>query len=85
MTAIRPPLQRRIDARTQQRSADLDDDGILTQAHDLGAVAGSDLYAGFVALVLHALLLMVDAMPVLAKHGTRCPVATASSWKPPTA
>ncbi|MFI9036817.1 DUF4407 domain-containing protein [Streptomyces sp. NPDC053726] len=60
-------LQRRIDTKTEQRSADLDDDGILTRAHALGAVAWSDWYAGFVALLLHALLLVVDAMPVLAK------------------
>ncbi|MFP3988661.1 DUF4407 domain-containing protein [Streptomyces sp. E11-3] len=60
-------LQGRIDGKTEQHAADLDDDGILTRAHALGAVAWSDWYAGFVALLLHALLLAVDAMPVLAK------------------
>ncbi|MFI6339132.1 DUF4407 domain-containing protein [Streptomyces sp. NPDC050535] len=65
--AYQPALQRAIDTKTRQRATDLDDDGILTRAHALKAVAWSDWYAGSVALVLHLLLLVVDAMPVLAK------------------
>ncbi|WP_405925146.1 DUF4407 domain-containing protein [Streptomyces sp. NBC_00035] len=65
--AYQPALQRAIDDKTRQRETDLDDDGILTRAHALKAVAWSDWYAGSVALVLHLLLLVVDAMPILAK------------------
>ncbi|WP_420034415.1 DUF4407 domain-containing protein [Streptomyces sp. cg28] len=65
--AYQPALQRSIEAKTRQHADALDDDGILTRAHALKAVAWSDWYAGFVAVVLHLLLLAVDAMPVLAK------------------
>lgn len=65
--AYQSALQKTIDDKTTNRAADLDKDGILTRAHALSTVAWSDAYAGFVALLLHALLLAVDAMPVLAK------------------
>ncbi|MER5929530.1 DUF4407 domain-containing protein [Streptomyces sp. NPDC002054] len=63
----RPALVKAIDERTRRHEQSLDDDGLLTSAHALGAVAWSDWYAGFVAVLLHILLLTVDAMPVLAK------------------
>ena len=70
--AYQPALQRSIDAKTRQRAAELDDDGILTRAHALEQVAWSDWYAGFVFVVLHLLILAVDAMPVLAKLMSGC-------------
>ena len=62
-----PALQKAIDDKTRQRAADLDTDGILTRAHGLKEVAGSDGFALFLTIVLHLLLLCLDAMPVLAK------------------
>ncbi|MFE6620771.1 DUF4407 domain-containing protein [Streptomyces sp. NPDC057740] len=62
-----PQLQRTIDAKTRERAADLDTDGILTRAHGLKEVAGSDGFALFLTIVLHLLLLGFDALPVLAK------------------
>lgn len=62
-----PLLQKAIDDKTRQRAADLDTDGILTRAHGLKEVAGSDGFALFLTIVLHLLLLCLDAMPVLAK------------------
>ncbi|MEU5158731.1 DUF4407 domain-containing protein [Streptomyces sp. NPDC020875] len=62
-----PALQRAVDAKTDRRAADLDTDGILTRAHGLKEVAGSDGFALFLTVVLHLLLLALDAMPVLAK------------------
>ncbi|MER5513342.1 DUF4407 domain-containing protein [Streptomyces sp. NPDC002763] len=65
--AYQPKLQRAIDAKTAQRAADLDTDGILTRAHGLKEVAESDGFALFLTVVLHLLLVCFDAMPVLAK------------------
>ncbi|MEU2270242.1 DUF4407 domain-containing protein [Streptomyces olindensis] len=62
-----PLLQKAIDDKTRQRAADLDTDGILTRAHGLKEVAASDGFALFLTIVLHLLLLCLDAMPVLAK------------------
>lgn len=62
-----PLLQRAIDTKTRERAADLDTDGILTRAHGLKEVAGSDGFALFLTIVLHLLLLGFDALPVLAK------------------
>ncbi|MFH9710090.1 DUF4407 domain-containing protein [Streptomyces luteogriseus] len=62
-----PALQKAVDDKTRQRAADLDTDGILTRAHGLKEVAGSDGFALFLTIVLHLLLLCLDAMPVLAK------------------
>ncbi|MFJ4563818.1 DUF4407 domain-containing protein [Streptomyces caelestis] len=62
-----PLLQKAIDDKTRQRAAALDTDGILTRAHGLKEVAGSDGFALFLTIVLHLLLLCLDAMPVLAK------------------
>jgi hypothetical protein len=62
-----PLLQKAIDTKTRQRAADLDTDGILTRAHGLKEVARSDGFALFLTVVLHLLLLCLDAMPVLAK------------------
>ncbi|MEU0008996.1 DUF4407 domain-containing protein [Streptomyces sp. NPDC006314] len=62
-----PLLQRAIDTKTRQRAAALDTDGILTRAHGLKEVARSDGFALFLTVVLHLLLLCLDAMPVLAK------------------
>ncbi|MET9886226.1 DUF4407 domain-containing protein [Streptomyces sp. NPDC006430] len=63
----RPALAKAIEDRTRLHAESLDSDGLLTRAHALAAVAWSDWYAGFVAVLLHLLLLVVDAMPVLAK------------------
>ncbi|WP_030940826.1 DUF4407 domain-containing protein [Streptomyces sp. NRRL S-646] len=65
--AYQPLLQRAIEAKTRARAADLDTDGILTRAHGLRKVAESDGFALFITLVLHLLLICLDAMPVLAK------------------
>ncbi|WP_031043159.1 DUF4407 domain-containing protein [Streptomyces sp. NRRL F-5650] len=62
-----PLLQRAIDTKTRERAADLDTGGILTRAHGLKEVAGSDGFALFLTIVLHLLLLGFDALPVLAK------------------
>lgn len=62
-----PLLQRAIDAKTRERAASLDHDGILTRAHGLKEVAKSDGFALFLTVVLHLLLLSFDALPVLAK------------------
>lgn len=63
----RPALDRAVTAKVEDHAAHLDDSGLLTRADALGAVAWSDWYAGFVAVVLHLLLLAVDALPVLVK------------------
>ncbi|MEV5882754.1 DUF4407 domain-containing protein [Streptomyces sp. NPDC052020] len=65
--AYQPLLQRAIDTKTRQRAAALDTDGILTRAAGLKEVAASDGFALFLTVVLHLLLLCLDAMPVLAK------------------
>ncbi|MGX1562364.1 DUF4407 domain-containing protein [Streptomyces sp. NPDC055506] len=62
-----PLLQKAVDDKTRQRAADLDTDGILTRAAGLKQVAESDGFALFLTIVLHLLLLCLDAMPVLAK------------------
>ncbi|MFJ8717940.1 DUF4407 domain-containing protein [Streptomyces violaceus] len=62
-----PLLQKAVDDKTRQRAADLDTDGILTRAAGLKEVAESDGFALFLTIVLHLLLLCLDAMPVLAK------------------
>ncbi|EFL32845.1 conserved hypothetical protein [Streptomyces viridochromogenes DSM 40736] len=62
-----PLLQKAVDDKTRRRAADLDTDGILTRAHGLKEVAESDGFALFLTIVLHLLLLCLDAMPVLAK------------------
>ncbi|KNB50218.1 DUF4407 domain-containing protein [Streptomyces caatingaensis] len=63
----RPALQKAIDDKTRDHARHLDDTGMLTRANALAEVAWSDWYAGFLALVLHLLLLAVDALPVLVK------------------
>jgi hypothetical protein len=65
--AYQPALQRIVDAKTRERAAHLDTDGILTRARALEHVAGSDWFACFITVVLHLLLITFDAMPVLAK------------------
>ncbi|WP_055490396.1 DUF4407 domain-containing protein [Streptomyces sp. TP-A0356] len=65
--AYQPVLQKAIDAKTRQRAGDLDTDGILTRAHALKSVAGSDGFAFFLTVVLHLLLVALDSLPVLAK------------------
>ncbi|MEU0691651.1 DUF4407 domain-containing protein [Streptomyces uncialis] len=64
-------LQRRIERDTARFAGDLDETGILTRAHALGKVAWSDSFAAFITVLLHLLLLAVDAMPVLAKLMSR--------------
>ncbi|MFD4829990.1 DUF4407 domain-containing protein [Streptomyces uncialis] len=64
-------LQRRIERDTARFAGDLDGTGILTRAHALGKVAWSDSFAAFITVLLHLLLLAVDAMPVLAKLMSR--------------
>ena len=44
-----------------------DTTGLLTRADALSVVAWSTWYAGFVTVLLHVILVVVDAMPVLAK------------------
>ncbi|MFJ9664458.1 DUF4407 domain-containing protein [Streptomyces sp. NPDC101219] len=65
--AYQPLLQKAIDTKTAARAADLDSDGILTRAHALRKVAESDGFALFITVVLHLLLVSLDALPVLAK------------------
>src|SRR5690606_1109639 len=65
--AYQPLLQKAIDTKTAARAADLDSDGILTRAHALRKVAESDGFALFITVVLHLLLVALDALPVLAK------------------
>ncbi|MBD9736092.1 DUF4407 domain-containing protein, partial [Streptomyces sp. H28] len=65
--AYQPSLQKAIDTKTATRAADLDSDGILTRAHALRKVAESDGFALFITVVLHLLLVSLDALPVLAK------------------
>jgi hypothetical protein len=62
-----PLLQQAVNTKTRERAADLDTDGILTRAHGLREVAGSDGFALFLTFVLHLLLVGFDALPVLAK------------------
>ena len=65
--AYQPLLQKTIDDKTRERAAGLDSQGILTRAHALHTVAGSDGFALFITVVLHLLLVSLDALPVLAK------------------
>ncbi|MER6625851.1 DUF4407 domain-containing protein [Streptomyces sp. NPDC000931] len=65
--AYQPLLQEAIDTKTRQRAEGLDSEGILTRAHALRTVADSDGFALFITVVLHLLLLSLDALPVLAK------------------
>ncbi|WP_371598613.1 DUF4407 domain-containing protein [Streptomyces sp. NBC_00564] len=65
--SYQPLLQRAVDGKTRARAADLDTAGILTKARGLRRVAVSDGFALFITIVLHLLLLCLDALPVLAK------------------
>lgn len=65
--AYQPLLQKAVDDKTRQRADGLDSEGILTRAHALRTVADSDGFALFITVVLHLLLLSLDALPVLAK------------------
>ncbi|WP_432139615.1 DUF4407 domain-containing protein [Streptomyces sp. bgisy154] len=65
--AYQPQLQKAIDDKTARRADALDTDGILTRAHGLKEVAEADGFALFLTVVLHLLLLCLDAMPVMVK------------------
>lgn len=65
--AYQPLLQKAVDDKTRQRADGLDSEGILTRAHGLRTIADSDGFALFITVVLHLLLLSLDALPVLAK------------------
>ena len=65
--AYQPLLQQAVDDKTRQRAEGLDSEGILTRAHGLRTIADSDGFALFITVVLHLLLLSLDALPVLAK------------------
>ncbi|GAA3803431.1 DUF4407 domain-containing protein [Streptomyces coacervatus] len=62
-----PALQRTVAAAVHKRRAELADDGLLTRAHALEAVAWNDWFAALIFVVVHLLLLGIDSMPVLGK------------------
>ncbi|MFJ3813262.1 DUF4407 domain-containing protein [Streptomyces sp. NPDC090056] len=66
-TDYRADVKKAIDAKVAERQASQQHDGLLLRADALSAVAWSDGFALFVMFLLHAVLLLVDAMPVLAK------------------
>lgn len=66
-TAYRADVKKAIDAEVADRRAAQQQDGLLLRADALSTVAWSDGFALFVMFLLHAVLLLVDAMPVLAK------------------
>ncbi|MFF8591988.1 DUF4407 domain-containing protein [Streptomyces sp. NPDC015220] len=66
-TAYRADVKKAIDAKVAERKESQQHDGLLLRAGALSTVAWSDGFALFVMFLLHAVLLLVDAMPVLAK------------------
>ncbi|GAA2498964.1 DUF4407 domain-containing protein [Streptomyces longisporus] len=62
-----PALQRSVAAAEHKRRSELADDGLLTRAHALEAVAWNDWFAALIFVVVHLLLLGIDSMPVLGK------------------
>ncbi|MFF8839705.1 DUF4407 domain-containing protein [Streptomyces sp. NPDC015130] len=66
-TAYRADVKKAIDAKVAERKESQQHDGLLLRADALSTVAWSDGFALFMMFLLHAVLLLVDAMPVLAK------------------
>ncbi|MFF4390136.1 DUF4407 domain-containing protein [Streptomyces sp. NPDC001552] len=66
-TAYRTDVKKAIDAKVAERQTSQQHDGLLLRADALSTVAWSDGFALFMMFLLHAVLLLVDAMPVLAK------------------
>lgn len=66
-TAYRVDVKKAIDAKVADRQKSQQHDGLLMRADALSTVAWSDGFALFMMFLLHAVLLLVDAMPVLAK------------------
>ncbi|MFC9396625.1 DUF4407 domain-containing protein [Streptomyces sp. NPDC057027] len=66
-TAYRADVKKAIDAKVAERKSSQQHDGLLLRADALSTVAWSDGFALFMMFLLHAVLLLVDAMPVLAK------------------
>ncbi|MFD8981260.1 DUF4407 domain-containing protein [Streptomyces sp. NPDC059564] len=66
-TAYRTDVKKAIDAKVAEREKSQQQDGLLLRADALSTVAWSDGFALFMMFLLHAVLLLVDAMPVLAK------------------
>ncbi|MEW2485809.1 DUF4407 domain-containing protein [Streptomyces sp. NPDC048411] len=66
-TAYRTDVKKAIDAKVAEREKSQQHDGLLLRADALSTVAWSDGFALFMMFLLHAVLLLVDAMPVLAK------------------
>ncbi|MEU3824247.1 DUF4407 domain-containing protein [Streptomyces sp. NPDC029080] len=66
-TAYRADVKKAIDAKVAERKDSQQHDGLLLRADALSTVAWSDGFALFITFLLHAVLLLVDAMPVLAK------------------
>nr|WSZ13995.1 DUF4407 domain-containing protein [Streptomyces canus] len=62
-----PALQRAVATAVDKRRSELADDGLITRAHALEAVAWDDWFAALIFVVVHLLLLGIDSMPVLAK------------------
>lgn len=66
-TSYRTDVKEAIDAKVADRQKSQQNDGLLLRADALSTVAWSDGFALFMMFLLHAVLLLVDAMPVLAK------------------
>lgn len=66
-TAYRADVKKAIDAKVAERKESQQHDGLLLRASALSTVAWSNGFALFIMFLLHAVLLLVDAMPVLAK------------------
>ncbi|MFL6109880.1 MAG: DUF4407 domain-containing protein [Catenulispora sp.] len=60
-------LHAAMDKAIAAKTAAQDTGGLLTRADALSVVAWSTWYAGFLTVLLHLILVVVDAMPVLAK------------------
>lgn len=66
-TAYRADVKKAIDDKVAERKESQQHDGLLLRADALSTVAWSNGFALFMMFLLHAVLLLVDAMPVLAK------------------
>ncbi|GAA2038653.1 DUF4407 domain-containing protein [Catenulispora yoronensis] len=66
-SAYQAARQSALDKAIADHTATLDSGGLLTRADALSVVAWSTWYAGFVTILIHLILVVVDAMPVLAK------------------
>jgi hypothetical protein len=66
-TDYQTALQAAIVTADNGHNGNLDTSGLLTRADALSVVSWSTWYAAFLTILLHCILLVVDAMPVLAK------------------